>query len=1091
MRLRTFGELSLEGSCHFNPKHVLLLAYLVSQGERGEARDNLGLLFYSTVTTASKRHNNLRHAVSKLYKPELIFKRQQRIYANPQLEADEPRLLQALQNHDAITVASLYQGDFLADIESQPHAQYLQEREGSGLMEWIDERRHYFRSQVSECFLRHAETLLAQGDSDQARLYAERALQLHNFDIDPYDAQQHAFRHWLERFQRVLIACGSTALQNSLHMLLPEQPELLLLPPDALPVNNAPTNPTPASSAAEHAKVIENSAANTSANRAMPALLSAADKHTAQHSHLVAANSTANHHSSSASSYADQGNPPSRSSTRNIVGSLETSRTVHFCGRVDEKQRLLEALCHPEIKLVQLLARGGMGKTALVTQALCELAQDADSPGILYLRLQPEDAADTPVLETLLTLLLRLLPHKGDSLRRHWQRSHLSLAAKLEYLFHQLLSEKPIVVVLDNVENVLDDNNRIIPAALTAFVRAFVECQHHATLLLSSRYPLLSEEACRLQHARRILELPPLSEANSLQLLRARLPAGHAAQIPSDSLRALAQHSHGIPGLLDALLNHLERCPTLPLTSLEPAPAWLQTLLQHPSQALFDSLEHNAQAVMKVLALYHAPVPHSAIQHFLPQLPAETLDALTRNRLVHYDMASACFQLHSLDCAVALLQLQQDLALGTYSFADVQAMHAHAAGFYKTQAPPRSQQQLATLEPCLRAFEHLIAAERYDDATEWLLHINHQELYSNFRFEQVIRLHDKVYGKVRDPFLAARHLNAWGIAHMNLGNFDVAREAFREALRLCGQVSGVPSEHTKVLWGHCYGNIGICSARMGDVAKAIEIHQQSRSMALEDNDMQSLPLDCYYLGVAYLSAGDISKAKRSFEEALLLIAHSQLDFARREEGMLHNAMAEVYLEQKHYPQALQHANIALELGTKHAEIRVQIEAQLKRAQALLKLMQLETAEQAAKHAQAQSLSVGYNNAHMESLRLLAEIRFWLEEQSSQALRNSYSYIEQAFQLARQLENRNEEALCMYVVARLLSEVKRYPEAMLLAWRARQLPQQPQPRFTQALDRLMQQLNERTLARLDPLGEQVLQDCLSGKRPSNHSAVLLG
>jgi hypothetical protein len=117
-----------------------------------------------------------------------------------------------------------------------------------------------------------------------------------------------------------------------------------------------------------------------------------------------------------------------------------------------------------------------------------------------------------------------LVPEAAVELRAKWQEK-TSLSNKLEFFFRRTLSAQRCLIVLDNLEDVLDDENRIRDefGDLRQFVETCLEWDHGARVIATSRRtPVLSPEVEGRTGARRAeLRLDEgLPETEAAALLR-------------------------------------------------------------------------------------------------------------------------------------------------------------------------------------------------------------------------------------------------------------------------------------------------------------------------------------------------------------------------------------------------------------------------------------------------------------------------------------------------------------------------------------------------------------------------------------------
>lgn len=165
----------------------------------------------------------------------------------------------------------------------------------------------------------------------------------------------------------------------------------------------------------------------------------------------------------------------------------------------EAETRLIVQACKGPYPVVSLLGEGGIGKTAVALKAAYEILDDPACP------------FDAIIWTTCKTALLTATEIKridgaiADSLGMFRSLAHELAGERIENPIEELLAylqEFRILLVIDNLETVLDDR-----------VRGFLErLPPGSKILITSRIGLGAYD--------RPIKLPPLSEADSINLLR-------------------------------------------------------------------------------------------------------------------------------------------------------------------------------------------------------------------------------------------------------------------------------------------------------------------------------------------------------------------------------------------------------------------------------------------------------------------------------------------------------------------------------------------------------------------------------------------
>lgn len=188
MRLKTLGQLELEGSSFTRKKPLLLLTYLVLEGP--QERHHLAELFWPE---AAEPMTSLRVALAQLRKAAAGVIARDDAYLEATVESDLEPLLNVLDQQQVGDIEALYAAPFLDGF-------YLREI-GSELEEWIYSTREHLAERVRHVLLNKAEAVAAQGEFGAAAEKAEQAFTLPGaLEPDP---------ETLRRFYLVMMAGGS------------------------------------------------------------------------------------------------------------------------------------------------------------------------------------------------------------------------------------------------------------------------------------------------------------------------------------------------------------------------------------------------------------------------------------------------------------------------------------------------------------------------------------------------------------------------------------------------------------------------------------------------------------------------------------------------------------------------------------------------------------------------------------------------------------------------------------------------------------------------------------------------------------------
>jgi len=189
MKLRTLGELGLDGFDFKQTRPLLLLAYLCLEGT--QERRQLAELFWPQSKNASSNLTTVLSRINKLDSSLIVVERQN---LSTRLACDALSLLEAFEQNDYLEVIKHYEGRFLAGF-------YLKGMDAE-LEEWLFKTRESLASKVQQAKLNLAEQKASKGLFQEAAIEAEQAY-LQASAKEPSERD-------LERFYKLLIAGGNT-----------------------------------------------------------------------------------------------------------------------------------------------------------------------------------------------------------------------------------------------------------------------------------------------------------------------------------------------------------------------------------------------------------------------------------------------------------------------------------------------------------------------------------------------------------------------------------------------------------------------------------------------------------------------------------------------------------------------------------------------------------------------------------------------------------------------------------------------------------------------------------------------------------------
>jgi tetratricopeptide (TPR) repeat protein len=553
-----------------------------------------------------------------------------------------------------------------------------------------------------------------------------------------------------------------------------------------------------------------------------------------------------------------------------------------FQDRHVETRLVGEFLRDPGLRLLTVVGRGGVGKTAMVCRLLKALEggqlPDDLGPlavdGIVYLSKSGGRAVGFP---NLFADLCRLLP--DDTAQELGQR-YRDPQQTPEVLMQAVLAAFPngrTVVLLDNFEDVVDATSfAITDQALDSALR---------TLLGAPQHGLKAVVTTRVAPQRLLLAQPALQRRLNLDeglespyaenILKAMDPDGTLGLKGADEeLLAIAQaRTRGYPRALEALAGILaaDRDTSLPELLAETTGLLPENVVEVLVGEAFNRLDPLAQQVMQALAVYGLPVPPVAVDYLLQPFLVAVDSTPVLSRLVNMQFArrdAGRYYLHQVDRDYALGRIPEgqpdDRDAPEPPFTRYGLLARGAGYFEQTRTPRESWKRLDDLAAQLAEFELRCQGGDYDTAAAVLLEVDFDYLLVWGHYRLMVELHERLQGKLTDPILARASTGNLGTALHSMGQYRRAVACYEQALAAARDHGDRQSE------GAWLGGLGNCYFSLGELGQAVDLYEQALAIAREVGDRLGEAVRLTNLGNCYYSLGELRRAVEVYEQALAI-----------------------------------------------------------------------------------------------------------------------------------------------------------------------------------------------------------------------------
>jgi tetratricopeptide (TPR) repeat protein len=583
----------------------------------------------------------------------------------------------------------------------------------------------------------------------------------------------------------------------------------------------------------------------------------------------------------------------------------------------------------PALRMITVVGRGGVGKTAMVCRLLKGLEagriEDVEGDlatmpvdGIVYLS---EVGRHQITYENLVYDLARLLPTEKAEAINTLYRDPASSVEDVIYALLDALPDGRVVVLLDNLESLLDPaTDSLIDASMSSALIAVLRAPEHAVKLIATTRVIPKDVALVCPASQHLLRLDEgLGSPDAEFVLRALDPDGSLGlrDASDELLGRVRERTRGFPRALEAVKGILfDRSITVSDLLDQTAGVGADDIVEVLIGEAYDRLDPAAQRVMQALAVYHAPVSAVAVDYLLQPSDPTINAAPILGRLVNRALArrdAGLFYLHPVDRTYALDQIDVGQPGDSPATHTLSGLRSRAADYLtQIRTPRETWRSIDDLDAQLAEFELRCDNLDHDQAATILVDIgSYLQLWGHLH--RVVELDTRVDGHVEDPTTNMRRLCIVGVCHYDLGNYRHAIGLQELALQTAREAGDRRMEVAAL------GCLGQCFARLGD-PRSRSLYEQALAIAQEIGDRQGEGLQLGSLAASCVEAGDHENAVDLHEQALA-IAREVGD--REMEATLLSNLGNCYRALGDYPRAAdlysQGLEIAQDLGAPGVE----------------------------------------------------------------------------------------------------------------------------------------------------------------------------
>lgn len=604
-----------------------------------------------------------------------------------------------------------------------------------------------------------------------------------------------------------------------------------------------------------------------------------------------------------------------------IVGQPLQDVSGYFKDRVSALDALGRLVEKDAARVVSVIGRHGIGKTALVSKLLAGLEYNAwphtttgpTVDGIVYM----STTVGTGI--SLEQLFLKCARMFGDtSVESCWTSSTLSLDDKIGYLLSKCRTGL-YVVLLDHIDPLLDDSTHLADPQLDRFFELLLAHPNRLRLITTSCQPITSSgpHGAPLRHWYTLPLTDGLPEEQAIEMLREMDAQGSLglAQASEAMLHEVLDVTGCIPRALELFASLLANDPFLNLDQLRRTFLDSEGVVKQLVEQSYVRLDNSARLVLVALAVFRRPVTTLAVDFMLKE-SAPGLDVpsilrrLTRTYTVTVNRVTSEIALHPIDreWVYGMHRRQEGEAL----FPSLVALQRRAAAYYRQQRCSVIERvHIDDIRPEIHEIEHLMAAEDYEQAAVVLDSIDPDCLERWGHYDRAIQMREALDGHLQG--LPRMHnLSRLGRLHALRGELESAQRLLEQALGLARELSDRTAESLIL------GRLGSCAHDLGDSERDRARYEEALGIAQGIDCPLLQALHLYGLGRYYRDRLYVPVATDHFEKCLQTLDGAtdpgmrlpEIDptylraHALNNMGLCHRALLALAAANEYYEQAL-------------------------------------------------------------------------------------------------------------------------------------------------------------------------------------------
>ncbi len=611
-------------------------------------------------------------------------------------------------------------------------------------------------------------------------------------------------------------------------------------------------------------------------------------------------------------------------------------------------------------RLITVVGRGGMGKTAMVCRLLKSIENgklpdnggDMFVDGIVYLSEYGTHKVNVP---NIFSDMCRLLPeNKAKELEELYKNPKASTEAKMMPLLEAFPGGR-VILLLDNFENYVDPQTRKIKdAELDEALRVILNMPQHAVKVIVTTRIAPKDLALLHPERQKPLDLDKgLESPYAENILKEMDSDGKVGLMnaPDKLLSQARERTQGNPRALEALFAILsaDRDTTLPEILADTKKILPDNVVEVLVGEAFNRLDNTAQGVMEALSVYARPVTSAAVDFMLSPFVSGIDSAPVLGRLLNMHFVrkeEGRYYLHPVDRDYAFSHVPsgkpEDRESDEIPFTQFALLHRGADYFEQVRKPREEWKTKDDIEPQIAEFDLRCKGHDYETAAGVLIDIDSDYLQLWGNYKMVIDMHERLLGKLRNTELKIKSLGNSGTAYHYLGNHRKARYCYNLSIEVAQKIGDKISESVqlgniansyrvegyleksieygekaleisqkmgnRVIEGIHLGNLAIAYRQLDKFEKACEYLKKALDIAREKKERKYESRWLTEIGLVYRDLGKWEEAKEYYQKAMIIVKE---DNDKRREGFLLGECGTLFLKEGNNIKAIEYYEKAL------------------------------------------------------------------------------------------------------------------------------------------------------------------------------------